>query len=80
MAVQAIEELAQRGQTVLGLALQWLYQRSEVTSVILGYSSLSQLEQNLDLLENAPSAPLPEEALQQIWKELTGSRFPYHSS
>ena len=78
MAVQAIEELAQRGQTVLGLALQWLYQRSEVTSVILGYSSLSQLEQNLDLLENAPAVPLPEEALLQIWKDLTSNRVPYN--
>lgn len=78
-AVQAIEELAQqRGQTVLGLALQWLYQQPEVTSVILGFSRLSQLEQNLDLLENAPAVPLPEEALLEVWKDLTGNRFPYH--
>ena len=46
--------------------------------MILGYSSLSQLEQNLDLLENAPAVPLPEEALLQIWKDLTSNRVPYN--
>ena len=78
-AVQAIEELAgQRGQTVLGLALQWVYEQPEVTSVILGFSRVSQLEQNLDLLESAPKTPLPEAELLQIWKDLTGNRFAYH--
>lgn len=78
-AVGRLQTLAeQRGQTVLGLALQWLWAQPKVTSVILGFSRPSQLEQNLDLLENAPAAPLPEEALGEIWRDLTGNRFPAH--
>lgn len=79
-AVSRVEALAQqRGQTVLGLALQWLYEQPEVTSVILGFSRPSQLEQNLDTLAAAPSAPLPEEALREVWNTLTGHRFPSHA-
>ena len=78
-AVERIQTLAeQRGQTVLGLSLQWLWAQPGVTSVILGFSRLGQLEQNLDLLENAPVAPLPEEELSKIWRDLTGNRFPTH--
>lgn len=79
-AVTRIQELAQqRGQTVLALALQWLYSQPEVTSIILGFSRLSQLEQNLTTLEMIPEDPLPEAELLEVWKVLTGNRFPYHS-
>ena len=77
--VERIQALAeQRGQTVLGLSLQWLWAQPKVTSVILGFSRIGQLEQNLDLLENAPAVPLPEEELGNIWRDLTGNRFPTH--
>ena len=78
-AVERLQALAQeRGQDVLALSLQWLYAREAVTSVILGFSSPDQLRQNLDVLECSPQAPLPEEALDQVWQTLTGNRFSYH--
>ena len=79
-AADRIQELAEaRGQTVLGLSLQWLCARPEVTSVILGFSSPSQLAENLDALERAPAAPLPETELLALWEDLTGRRFPAHA-
>lgn len=78
-AVERLQALAEeRGENVLALSLQWLYAREAVTSVILGFSSPDQLRQNLDALEQAPGAPLPEEELDQVWRTLTGNRFSYH--
>ena len=78
-AAARLQPLAEeRGENVLALSLQWVYAREAVTSVILGFSSPDQLRQNLDALEQAPGAPLPEEELDQVWRTLTGNRFSYH--
>jgi L-glyceraldehyde 3-phosphate reductase len=51
--VSALREIAQRrGQTVAQLALAWALRDPRITSVLVGASSVEQLEQNVAALEN----------------------------
>jgi L-glyceraldehyde 3-phosphate reductase len=53
--LRALNELAAgRGQTLAQLALSWLLRDRRVTSVLIGASSVAQLEANLAALEAAP--------------------------
>jgi L-glyceraldehyde 3-phosphate reductase len=48
-----LNELAQRrGQTLAQMALAWLLKDPRVTSVLIGASSVKQLDQNLDAIHN----------------------------
>jgi L-glyceraldehyde 3-phosphate reductase len=52
--VRALNEMAQaRGQSLAQMALAWLLRDSRVTSVLIGASSVEQLDANLDAL-NTP--------------------------
>ena len=46
------EIAAQRGQTLAQMALAWCLHKSQVTSVIVGTSSVKQLQDNIDALKN----------------------------
>uniref|UniRef100_A0A8C6QY97 NADP-dependent oxidoreductase domain-containing protein n=1 Tax=Nannospalax galili TaxID=1026970 RepID=A0A8C6QY97_NANGA len=53
-------------------ALRWMYHHSQLKgtygdAVILGVSSLEQLEQNLDLVEEGPLEPVVMDAFDQAW-------------
>jgi L-glyceraldehyde 3-phosphate reductase len=51
--VRALNELAlRRGQTLAQLALAWALRDKRVTSVLIGASSVAQLEQNVGALDN----------------------------
>jgi L-glyceraldehyde 3-phosphate reductase len=51
--IRALHELAQRrGQTLAQLALAWALRDSRVTSVLIGASSVAQLDQNVGALAN----------------------------
>jgi len=50
--VKLNEIATQRGQTLAQMALAWCFQRKEVTSVIVGTSSVKQLQDNIKALEN----------------------------
>ena len=51
--IQLLNDLAaQRGQSLAEMALAWNLRRPEVTSVIVGASSVAQLECNLKGREN----------------------------
>jgi L-glyceraldehyde 3-phosphate reductase len=51
--VRALHELAKRrGQTLAQLALAWALRDARVSSVLLGASSVGQLEQNVGALAN----------------------------
>ena len=50
--VRLSEIATQRGQTLAEMALAWLLKDDMVTSVIIGASSVSQLERNLKALKN----------------------------
>jgi len=51
--VQELNQMAhQRGQTMAQMALAWCLRTSDVNSVIIGASSVNQIQENIDALEN----------------------------
>ncbi|NIH55309.1 L-glyceraldehyde 3-phosphate reductase [Lysinibacter cavernae] len=54
---------ASRGQTLAQLALSWILRQPQVTSALIGASSVAQLEQNVAALD---AAPLSDEELTRI--------------
>ncbi len=51
--IRSLNEIAQRrGQTLAQLAIAWVLRDPRVTSVVLGASSVAQLEQNVDALQH----------------------------
>ena len=51
--IRLLNEIAEgRGQTLARMALAWLMKDKRITSVLIGASSVSQLEDNLKTLEN----------------------------
>lgn len=62
--IKALNEVAQRrGQTLAEMALAWVLKDEYVTSVIIGSSSVGQLEKNLKALN---STPFSQEELDEI--------------
>ena len=62
--IRKLNELAaQRGEKLADMALAWLLQKKEVTSVLIGASKTQQL---LDNIKAIHSAPFTEEELQKI--------------
>ena len=56
--VRALNQIAeQRGQTLAQLALAWVLARPSVTSVLIGASSLKQIQENVAALENKQISP-----------------------
>ena len=52
---RALDSIAKdRGQTLAQLALTWVLRQPQVTSAIIGASSVDQLDQNLDALRAEP--------------------------
>ena len=57
---RALTEIAaERGQTLAQLALSWVLRHPQVTSALIGASSVAQLEQNVAALD-APALTLGE--------------------
>ncbi len=78
-AVERLNGIAEAaGYGMIEMALKWLLASQSVTSVIMGFSRMEQLRQNLDLVEAENSRPLPEAELDAVWTELTGNCFSYH--
>lgn len=62
--IRKLNELAaQRGEKLADMALAWLLQKKEVTSVLIGASKTQQI---LDNIKAMHSAPFTEEELQKI--------------
>ena len=62
--IKALNEIAlRRGQTLAEMALSWILKDDYVTSVIIGSSSVGQLQKNLKALNGAPFST---EELQEI--------------
>ena len=63
-ALKALDGVAgRRGQSLAGMALSWLLRDERVTSVIIGASSVAQIEDNLKALD---ALSFTEEELQEI--------------
>lgn len=69
--IRALNEIAmRRNQSLAQMALAWLLKDSRVTSVLIGASSVEQLDNNLDCLANTSFS---QEELQAIETILAGS-------
>ena len=81
-AVLRLQSAAQRqGMSLVEFSYRWILSHKEVSSVIMGFSSLNQLKQNLDLMDSgrklAPDAET-EKLVDDVWKELRGDWFRYY--
>lgn len=55
-----------RGQTLSQMAIAWLMRQSAVTSVLIGVSSIAQLETNLATLDNTVFTPEELEEIEKV--------------
>ena len=60
------EVATQRGQTLAEMALAWLLKDDMVTSVIIGASSVAQLDDNLQSIKNTKFTAEELEKINQI--------------
>ena len=68
--VRKLNELAaQRGQSLAQMAIAWVLRKPQVTSALIGASSVEQLEDNLAALNNLSFS---EEELKEIDQVLAG--------
>lgn len=66
-ALGALNDLAaKRGQSLAQMALSWLIQDPRVTSVIIGASSVGQIEDDLKALKNTSFSPEELQAIEAI--------------
>ncbi|MBW6497789.1 MAG: L-glyceraldehyde 3-phosphate reductase [Bacteroidales bacterium] len=69
--VRQLNELAQkRGQSLAQMAIAWLLKDPRVTSVLIGASSVAQLNQNLEALNNLYFNEWELQRINEILKEL----------
>ena len=78
-AVEELNRIAEAsGYNMIEMSLKWLLASENVTSVIVGFSRLEQLQQNLAWVERESEQPLPMEQIDAVWKTLNGNRYSYH--
>ena len=66
--IKALNEVAtQRGQTLAEMALAWLLKDDMVTSVIIGASSVAQLNDNLQGIKNTKFTAEEIQKINQIY-------------
>lgn len=76
-AVERLAEVADAaGITLIALALRWLLMRDEVTGMILGVSSLAQLEANVAAADGPLLDAATLEACDEVWDTLRGAAPP----
>lgn len=72
---RALNQIAQgRGQSLAQLALSWVLRQPQVTSALVGASSVAQLENNLGVLSAAPLTADEIAAIEPFAVHGTGSR------
>lgn len=65
--IRELNEVAQeRGESLADMALAWILRRPEVTSVIVGASSVQQLQDNLRCLESQPFSESQLDLIEDI--------------
>jgi L-glyceraldehyde 3-phosphate reductase len=70
---RALNEIASsRGQTLAQLALTWVLRHPQVTSALVGASSVAQLEQNVAALDAAPLTVEEMDAIEPLAVDGTG--------
>lgn len=65
------------GLPMAQLAMRWLISSKRVSSIITGFSSLEQLQENLSM-DWQPLDPATLQACDALWNKLAGARFQYN--
>lgn len=77
-AIDRLKSIAEgAGMSVMELALRWCVSREIVDSMIMGFSKLSHMEQNLLAVEKGGLSVDILEACDRVWKSLKGDVFEY---
>jgi aryl-alcohol dehydrogenase-like predicted oxidoreductase len=72
-AVERLREIAKHaGRSLVSLALNWLLHHTASDVVILGASSLQQLNENLEASEEGPLSEETLNACDEVWQALRG--------
>jgi L-glyceraldehyde 3-phosphate reductase len=72
---KGLNEIAkQRGQSLAQLALTWVLRQPQVTSALIGASSVAQLENNVQAVEGAPLTADELAAIEPLAVHGTGLR------
>ena len=67
--IQKLNEIArQRGQSLAQMAIAWVLRKPQVTSALIGASSVKQLETNLAALKNLQFAEEELKAIETVLK------------
>jgi aryl-alcohol dehydrogenase-like predicted oxidoreductase len=78
IAIKKLTEIAESyGISMLQLAYKWCIQNRAVASTISGVSNLSQLKQNISILEGGPLDQEIITACDEVWCSLPNNRFDY---
>ena len=67
----------QAGKKPVELALQWLAAQSIVDSIIIGFSKMEHLEENLSAWEGELDSDTLE-ACDRVWEKIKGDSFQYN--
>lgn len=69
LKVRKLHEIAKRrGQSLAQMAIAWILRKRQITSVLVGVSSVTQLEGNLAALDNLPLSLEELQAIEDILK------------
>lgn len=78
-AVERLKKVAEReGVTLIQLAFRWLLSHPMVDGMILGASSLQQLEANLAATAGDPPSAEALRAIDEVWDDLKGAAPNYY--
>ena len=74
-----LKKLADKSDnTMLELAMRWLYSTGNVDSIITGFSRLEQLKQNIKSIEKGKLPQTIMDECDKLWANLSGTRFKYN--
>jgi aryl-alcohol dehydrogenase-like predicted oxidoreductase len=72
-AVERLREIAaSAGRSLVSLSLNWLQHHTPVDCIILGASSMEQLNENLTAIEEGPLSEEVVNGCDQVWQDLRG--------
>ena len=66
------EIAASAGRSLVSLSLNWLQHHTAADCIILGASSMEQLNENLAAVEEGPLTGDVVKACDQVWQDLRG--------
>jgi len=78
-AVEVLKKIAADcSMSLLQFSMKWCALPQIVTSIIIGVSRLSQLEQNVTLFDGVPLDAKSLARCDELWRSLSGARFAYN--